>query len=226
MRAFAAVRGFLSPSLITGVISLAMLHPLAGLAQSNWSRCPGVAVFQAGLVNYKGNSDRELITRIEVQKGDPDHRCEAAWIGFSEVYPEGAPYGFHLTRKHLKTIREDACGDSPNLFVSRTKTYRFVFDADSQSIRDIDSGAETAGPRPDLPAGEKSNANVWESISTTERVEPPKTPKPPTRSSSTPQFVRTAWVLARKDLKGHHLALSRGVDQQEEIIPLNKVRSI
>jgi hypothetical protein len=226
MHAFVPVRCFLSPSLLIGAISLAMLHPAAGLAQSNWCRCPEGAVFQPGLVNYKGNSDRELVAKIEVLEGDPDHRCEAAWIGVSEVYAEGTPYGFHLLRKHLKTIREDACGESPNRFVSRTKTYRFTFDADSQSIRELDPGKETAAPQPDLPSAEKSNANVWESISTKETVEAHKTPKPPTRSSSTPQFVRTAWVLARKELKGHDLALSRGIDQHEKIIPLSKVRSI
>jgi hypothetical protein len=226
MHAFAGPRFFLSPSLIAGVITLALLHPAAGHAQASWCRCPGGAVFQPGLVNYKGNSDRELVTRIEVQEGDPEHNCEAAWIGFSEVYAEGTPYSFHLLRKHLKTIREDACGESPNSFVSRTKTYQFVFDDDTQSLREIDPGIETTNTQADLRAGEKSNANVWDSISSQTTVEPPKNPKPAMRSGSAPQFVRTAWVLARRNIKGHHVAMVRGVDQHEKITPLSKVQSV
>jgi len=126
-------------------------------------------------VNYKGNSDRELVAKIEVKKTDPEQRCEAAWIGYSEVFAKGTPYNFRLQRKHLKTIREDACGDSPSRFVSRTKTYRFVLDADSQSLREMyPVVAETVKVRPDLPAGEKSNANVWDSIATSDPADPPK----------------------------------------------------
>jgi hypothetical protein len=226
MGAFRKAQCFLSSSLITGVISLCIAHPLAGHAQSDWCRCPSGAVFQPGLANYKGNSDRELVTRIELQKADPEHRCEAVWIGFSEVYAEGTPYSFHLRRKHLKTIREDACGDSPDRFVSRTKTYRFVLDADSQSIREMDPVGQTASPRPDLRAAEESNANLWDSISTADPVEPLKGPKPATQSAPAPEFVRTAWVLARREIKGHYVALVRGIDQHESIVPLGKTRRI
>ena len=209
------------------ILSLGLLHPLASHAQSDWCRCPGGAVFQPGMVNYKGNSDRELVTRIEMKKADPDHRCEAAWIGYSEVFAKGTPYSFHLQRKHLKIIREDACGESPSRFVSRTKTYRFVLDADSQSVREVyPLAAETVRLRPDLPAGEKSNANVWDSIATTDPVDTPKRPKPATPGVSAPEFVRTAWVLARRDIKGHQVALVRGIDQRESILPLNKMRAI
>jgi hypothetical protein len=203
-----------------------MLHPIKSYAQSNWCRCPGGAVFKPGLVNYKANSDRELVAKIEVNEADPEHRCEAAWIGFSEVFAEGTPYSFHLERKHLKTIREDACGESPESFVSRTKTYQFVLDADSQSIREIDSVAEIASPPPDLRAEEKSNANVWSSISTADPVEPAKRAKPAMRGASAPEFVRTAWVLARKDIKGHYVALMHGIDQRQSIVPLSKMRTI
>jgi hypothetical protein len=177
------------------------------------------------LVNYKGNSDRELVTRIEVQEADTERRCEAAWIGFSEVYAEGTPYSFHLQRKRLKTIREDACGDSPDRFVSRTKTYRFVPGADSQSIREMDAVVKTASP-PAMRAAEESNANVWESISTAEPVKSPKSPNPLTQSASSPEFGRTAWVLARRAIKAHYAALMRGIDQHESIIPLSKTRVI
>ena len=189
-------------------------------------------MFQPGLVNYKGNSDRELVTRIEVKDADPERRCEAAWIGFSEVYAQGTPYSFHLQRKHMKTIREDACGDSPNRFVSRIKTYAFVLDADIESVRELNPMLPAPAAPPDSGPGEKSNANVWDSISTAsdsaaaEKDEPPKHTKQSTRSASAPEFVRTAWVLARKDIKGHDVGLIRGIDQRENIVPLTKTQDI
>src|SRR5205823_5984075 len=139
----------LSRLLTAGGIVLCLLHPAASQAQSMSWRCPGGVVLQPGLVNYKENSEREIITRIEVKEGDPEHRCDAAWIGFSEIYAKGTPYSFHLERKHLKTIREEGCGDSPDRFVSRTKIYQFVPDADSQSIRDMTPVAEPASAQRD-----------------------------------------------------------------------------
>jgi len=204
-----------------------LFFPLAAHAQTDWCRCPGGAVFQPGLVHYGENSDRELVTRIEANKGDPDRRCEAAWINYSEVFTKGTPYGFHLERKHLKTIREDACGESPNLFVSRTKTYSFVPGADSQPVRELYSTAsETAGLRPDLPARQKSNANVWDSIATTDPPDARRNAKPATQAVSAPEFVRTAWVLARKDIKAHYVGLVRGMDQRESIRTLNRTRAV
>ena len=212
--------------LITVFIGAAVSYPLACDAQSNWCRCPGGVAFQAGLVNYKGNSDREVVTRIEVKETDPERRCEAAWIGYSEVYAEGTPYSFHLRRKHMKTIREEACGESANSFVSRIKTYRFVVDGDSQSIRTVDPVIEPASPRPDSRDQEKSNANLWDSIATAETLEPVKGEKPGIQSAAAPEFIRTAWVMARRDIKGHYVALVRGIDQRQGIIPLSKVRTI
>jgi hypothetical protein len=212
---------------ITSLLGAALLCPLAAHAQSDWCRCPGGAVFQPGLVHYGENSDRELVTRIEVNKGDPDRRCEAAWINYSEVFTKGTPYGFHLQRKHLKTIREDACGESPKLFVSRTKTYSFVPDADSQAVRELyPIVGETARLRPDLAPGQKSNANVWDSIATTDPVETRRTAKPAAPAVSAPEFVRTAWVLARRDVKGHYVGLVRGIDQRESIQTLKGTRSV
>jgi hypothetical protein len=218
----------LSRCLITVVLSLGVLQPLTSYAQTNWCRCPGGAVLQPGLVNYKGSSDRELVTRIETREADPEHRCEAAWITYSEVFAEGTPYTFHLERKHVKTIREEACGPSPSRFVSRTKTYRFSIDVDSQSLRETEPiPAESAKSQTDLPAGEKSNENVWNSIATADPVDPRKSPKPATPGVvSVPEFVRTAWVLARKDIEGHEVALVRGIDQRESIVTLNETRAI
>ena len=86
------------------ILSLGLLHPLASHAQSDWCRCPGGAVFQPGMVNYKGNSDRELVTRIEMKKADPDHRCEAAWIGdanFEWVVDAVSEMAIRKAREHI-----------------------------------------------------------------------------------------------------------------------------
>ena len=225
MRVFSKAACVLSRLLTAGGIVLCLLYPAVSQAQSMSCSCPGGVVLQPGLVNYKENSEREIITRIEVKDGDPEHRCDAAWIGFSEIYAKGTPYSFHLERKHLKTIREEGCGDTPDRFVARTKMYQFVPDADSQSIREMAPVAEAAGAQPDSQPSEKTNANIWGAISTETPVEPTKNPKPGVNSSA-PEFPRTAWVLARRDIKAHYVAVTRGIDQHETIVTLSKTRTI
>jgi hypothetical protein len=86
--------------------------------------------------------------------------------------------------------------------------------------------AETVEPSPDLPAREKSNANIWRSITTGEPASSRSSSKPVTTSASVPEFVRTNWVVARKDIEGHYVTLARGVNQRESVQPLNKTRTI
>jgi hypothetical protein len=214
------------PWISVGFIALGIVQPFPSHAQSNWCRCPRGAVLEAGLVSYKGSSEREIVTRIEVQEDDPERRCEAVWIGLSEVYANGTPYSFHLQRRKLRTIREDGCGDSPDRFVSRTKTYGFVLDADSQPVREIGTLAESPSQRSTSQPGVKSNANVWASISTDTPVEPVRTQPPARHDASAPEFCRTAWVLARRDITGHYVGLSRGVDQRETTVTLSKTRTV
>jgi hypothetical protein len=178
------------------------------------------------LVNYKGYSEREIVTRIEVEEGDPELRCEASWISLSEVYADGTPFNFRLQRRNLRTIREDGCGDSPHHFVSRAKTYRFAFDTDSQPIMEQTDIAPSSGTPSNLKLGATSNANVWTSISTDESSESTRTRPSPDRDASAPQFCRTAWVMARKDIRAHYVGIVRGVDQRETIVPLGKTRAI
>jgi len=83
MRVFCNIWYVLSPLQTMGAIVLCFLHPAVSQAQSTGCHCPGGAVLQRGLVNYKQNSEREIIIRIDVKEGDPEHRCDAAWIGFS-----------------------------------------------------------------------------------------------------------------------------------------------
>ena len=225
MREFSKVASVLSPLLTASGIVLCLLYPAASRAQSMSCRCAGGVVLQPGLVNYKENSEREIITRIEVKEGDPENRCDAAWIGFSEIYAKGTPYSFHLERKHLRTIREEGCGESPDHFVSRAKVYEFAADADSQSIREMPPVAEAPGAQPNSQPSEKTNANIWGAISTETPVEPTKNPKPGVNSSA-PEFPRTAWVLARRDIKAHYVGVTRGIDQHEKIITLSKTRTI
>jgi hypothetical protein len=217
----------LFPWISVGFIALGVVQPLPSQAQSKWCRCPGGAIFEAGLVNYKGNSEREIVTRIEVQEGDPELRCGAAWIGLSEVYAKGTPYSFHLQRRSLRTVREDGCGDSPDQFASRIKTYGFVLDADSQPIREMGSTVdESTSQQLASKPGAESNANVWSSISTDTPAEPPRARPPARHDVSAPEFCRTAWVLARRDTQGHYVGLTRGIDQRETILALSKTRTI
>ena len=209
-----------------GFIALGIVQPLPAHAQSKWCRCPGGAVLEAGLVSYKDSSEREIVTRIEVQEDDSERRCEAAWIGLSEVYPIGTPYSFHLQRRKLRTIREDGCGDSPERFVSRTKTYQFVLDADSQPVREMGTVAEGPSQPLNSDPSVKSNANVWTSISTDTPSEPLRSQPSARQDVSTPEFCRTAWVLARRNIRGHYVGLSRGVDQRETIVALPKTDAI
>jgi len=227
MSTLGKARRVLTARRIAGTLGLGLLSAVASQAQSQSCRCPGGTTFQPGLVNYKGNSDRELVIRIEAKDNEGEARCEAAWIRYSEVFVKGTPYGFHLERKHVRTIREDACGESPASYVSRTKTYRFALDSDFQSLGEMYPSSEENGtPRPDGASKDKSNENVWNSIEINTPSEKPKTSKPATPRASVPEFVRTAWVLARRDTEGHFVALVRGVDQRERIMPLNKTRAI
>ena len=177
-------------------------------------------------MRYDENSDRETITRIEIERSGPEHHCAAVWIAFTEMRPNGTPFSFYLSRRQLREQREEGCGDAPSRFKTRSKTYRFIFDSDSQSIREMDSLSPVAEPQRDMDAASKSNANLWDSISTDEAIETPAPVKRPGRNASAPEFARTAWVLARKDISGHYVALTRGVDQHEKIVPLRKTHRI
>jgi hypothetical protein len=181
---------------------------------------------EMGAVRYDGNSDREIITRVKVDDGDSDGRCAAVWISHTEIYPTGTPYRFHLKRRRQKEQREDGCGDAPELFLKRTKTYHFVFDEDSQSIREMQLSESDAAEQ--LTTGKtatRSNANLWDSITPEDPLEALKVVNRSSHNASAPEFGRSAWVFARKEITGNYVGLVPGFDQQK-VVTLHKTHKI
>ena len=191
-----------------------------------WCTCPGGGTVEPGAVRYDENSDRETVTRIKVEDGDSGRHCAAIWIGRTEIYPTGTPYSFHLKRRQWREQRADGCGDSSKPFLKRTKNYQFVFDADSQSIREMQLLApEAATPSAEGKASSQSNANLWDSISPEDSAEPLRNAKHAARNPSAPEFNRSAWVFARKEMIGYYVGLLHGLDQ-EKITTLHKTHKI
>ena len=214
--------------LLMGGAVLGTLLPTAQAKAGERSRCTcaGGGAVELGAVRYDTNSDRETITRVKVDDGDSDGRCAAVWIRHTEVYPAGTPYNFHLKRRQRKEQREDGCGDTPELFLKRTKNYQFVFDEDSQSIREMHlSSAGSAAPAADGKTSSQSNANLWDSITPEDPLETLKIVNRPARNASAPEFSRSAWVFARKQVTGNYVGLAPSFDQQK-VVTLRKTHKI
>ena len=188
--------------------------------------CPGGGAIERGAVRYEENSHRQTITKIETEGLGPYRHCSAVWISFTEVRPNGDPYSFFLKRTKLRDLREEGCGESPARFQIRAKTYRFAFDSDSQPVAELPwLVPETDSGRLIRDASSKSNTNLWDSISIEdEELQPLR--RATLQITANPEFRRTAWVIARKEITGHYVGMSPGLDRQESITSLNKIRKI
>lgn len=213
--------------LFMSVTVLGLFFPALTRAEDKpWCTCPGGGTVEPGAVRYDGNSDRETITKIKIEDSDSGQHCAAIWIGRTEIYPTGTPYSFHLKRRQWREQRADGCGDSSKPFLKRTKNYQFVFDADSQSIREMQLLApKAATPSAEGKASSQSNSNLWDSISPEDSGEPLKNVKHAARNPSAPEFSRSAWVFARKEMIGYYVGLLHGLDK-EEITTLRKTHKI
>jgi len=192
---------------------------------------------EAGVVSYSRNSDRESVVRVEADVSRPHRPCRAIWIGRTEIHPTGTPYQFHLLRMTLQEKRFDGCNYAVDRYVRRDKTYQFVFDSNSYSIREMrqtdppDSG-QFRGPAPGngrKDAQSQSNTNLWDSITSTASTglgEPPKKHGSPSPIDPTRELNRTSWVLAGKDIKAHHVGIVKDKGQNEKLIALKKIRKI
>jgi hypothetical protein len=188
--------------------------------------CQGGGTIEIGSVRYDGNSDREIVTKVQIQNKDSGRHCAAVWISHTEIYPTGNPYSFHLKRRQWKEQREEGCGDSPELFLRRTRNYQFVLDADSRSIREMQPVTPEASAQAAVGgASSQSNANLWDAISVEYPAEPLKKKNHQAHSSSAPEFGRSAWVFARKEITGSYVGLERGLDQ-DKIVTLRKTHKI
>jgi hypothetical protein len=187
---------------------------------------------EAGVVSYSRNSDRESVLRVEADVSRPHRPCRAIWIGRTEIHPTGTPYQFHLLRMNLQEKRFDGCNYAIDRYVRREKTYEFVFDSNSSSIREMrqtdpsDSG-QFRGPAPgngQKDAQSQSNTNLWDSITSVGPGEPPK--KRPSPIDPTRELNRTSWVLAGKEIKAHCVGIVKDRGQNEKLIALKKIRKI
>lgn len=201
-------------------------------AQDTWAQqrqrcsCSDGRVFEPGVVAYTGNSDREVVTRLEVNGETSGNTCAAIWIASTEVQPKGTPYRFYLKRRSLRQQRLDGCDDATDRFAKRSKVYQFAYHRDSVSIREMPpmSPVETTdGP---IDPHSSSNVNLWDSIwaeTPEERSEKKEhaAPAPPHQ-----EFCRTAWVLARKDLTGHYVGIEKEIGGVERLVRLKGTQKI
>jgi hypothetical protein len=187
--------------------------------------CSDGRSLEAGVVSYKQNSDRETISRIEMEMSSHGSRCRALWIGSTEIRPVGTPYQFRLERTALKEQRVYGCDYPTQLFVKRDKTYEFVFDADSQSIREMRPLGPNGLRVPAADPRAESNANLWSSIADNPAGARGNR-KGASQIDSTREFNRTSWVLARTRVKAHYVGVVKDPYQGEKLVTLNRTRKV
>lgn len=212
---------------LIGVAGLACHAALAGepgTERRTWCTCAGGGVLETGAVRYEENSHRQIITRVEAEQQGKLRRCTAIWVAFTAIRPYGDPYDFYLKRTSLREQREERCGDAPASFMRRSKAYRFNFDTDSQSIRDLQPAPPERKRQRADEARAKSNANLWELISPDDWDPPPKNKAP--RDTPKPEFRRTAWVITKKEITARSVGLAQAADGNQTIVPLNRSRIV
>jgi len=182
---------------------------------------------EAGVVSYSENSGRETITRVEAEAGGSGNRCRALWIGSTEVRPVGTPYQFHLERTPLKERRLDGCDYPGERFARRTKTYEFVFDSNTVSIRELRI-ARTLGDNQILVSNPQveSNSNLWNSIAQEATSDSDERVKRVIQVDSTRTFNRRSWILARTEIKAHYVAVVKDRYGVERLVPLQRTRKV
>jgi hypothetical protein len=189
--------------------------------------CSDGRSLEAGVVSYNQNSGRETITRIDAEASSPGIRCKDLWLRSTEIRTIGTPYQFHLERTALAERRIYGCDYPTERFVRRTKTYEFVFDANSLSVREMRLARPSDSPQ--IPKGDpqaKSNSNLWSSIAAETPAEFDESRKGASQIDSTREFNRKSWILARKEIKAHYVGVVKDAYQGERLAPLKRTRKI
>lgn len=179
---------------------------------------------ETGEISYSINSDRETITRIEATGNAPDSRCKGIWVTSTRMHTRGGPYQFFLQRTTLGERRFSGCGDLDDKFVKRSKTYSFVFDSNSVSIREMRSVSPLKTSHSAEDPKENSNQNLWNAIVVDDErgILDEEEEKGSLVDSRHEEFNRTSWVFARRNVKAHYLGILKDIDQSQHVVSLKK----
>jgi hypothetical protein len=119
------------------------------------------------------------------------------------------------------------CGYPMERFVKRSKTYEFVFNTDSVSIREIPFVRPSDGLRlPETDPQSKSNSNLWSSITAEAPTDIAANRKLASDVDPTREFNRTSWVLARREIEGKYVGVLKDAFQGESLVRLKKTRKV
>lgn len=190
--------------------------------------CADGSSLETGEISYSIESDREKIIRLEATGSALDSRCKGIWVHRTRVHTRGTPYQFFLQRKTLGERRLSGCEDLDEKFVKRSKTYNFVFDSDSVSIREMQPVSPPKTSHLGTDAKASSNQNVWNAIIIDDEplISDENDDKRSPAESRHEEFKRTSWVFARRNIKAHYLGLRRDPDQSHHIVPMKKSRVV
>lgn len=190
--------------------------------------CADGSSLETGEISYSIESDREKIIRLEATGSALDSRCKGIWVHSTRVHTRGTPYQFFLQRKTLGERRLSGCEDLDEKFVKRSKTYNFVFDSDSVSIREMQPVSPPKTSHLGTDAKASSNQNVWNAIIIDDEplISDENDDKRSPAESRHEEFKRTSWVFARRNIKAHYLGLRRDPDQSHHIVPMKKSRVV
>jgi hypothetical protein len=194
--------------------------------QAQHCTCKNGRSLEAGAVSYGQDSGRETIARIEAQEGGSENRCRALWLSSTEIRPVGTPYQFHLERVGLKQRRVDERDFPSERFVRRSKTYKFVFGANTVSISEAHSAPPANDVRvPESVPKETSNSNLWNSIAGETAAKTDESTKRD-QIDSTRKFNRSSWIVARTEIKAAYVGVVKDGYAAERLVPLKKTRKV
>jgi hypothetical protein len=226
-KALRQCRTFTALMLTFVAVSLRLTNAQTLTEQGTRCTCQNGQNLEAGVVSYSKDSGREMITRVEAEASSSGNRCRALWLGSTEIRPVGTPYQFHLERTPLKERRLDGCDYPGERFVRRITTYKFIFDSNSISIRELRI-ARTPGDTQILDANSQveSNSNLWNSIAQEATADSDKRVKPVIQIDSTRAFNRRSWILARAEIKAHYVGVVKDGYGVQRLVPLKRVRKV
>ncbi len=219
-----------------GLVPLTLLTVALGVLSTNGAlgsdttrcTCADGSSVETGEISYSLESDREKITRLEGTGNALDSRCKGIWVHSTRIHTRGTPYQFFLQRKTLGERRLSGCEDLDEKFVKRSKTYNFVFDSDSVSIREMQPASSQKTSHSGADPKANSNQNVWNAIIVDDEplISDEEDEKRSPAEFRHEEFKRTSWIFARRDIRAHYLGIRRDLDQSQHIVSMKKSRVV